>query len=56
MTRPWSEVRERMFEELGVPRRKWEKALSRARVRYRSEIRKHRGINRLRAMYRRRKR
>lgn len=31
-------------------------AVIRARVRYRSEIRKHRGIDRLRAMYRRRKR
>lgn len=34
----------------------WPQWLAAARVRYRSEFRKHRGIDRLRAMYRRRKR
>lgn len=53
---PWPQVREAMFESMDVPRRVWEKALAAARVRYRSEIRKYRGIDRLRAMYRRRNR
>lgn len=35
---------------------RWQKALAAARVRYASEIRKYRGIDRLRAMYRRRNR
>lgn len=41
--------------EMKIPRRQWEKALARARVRYRSEIRKYRGIDRLRRAYRQRK-
>lgn len=35
---------------------RWDKALDRARARYTSEIRKYRGIPRLREMYRRRNR
>jgi hypothetical protein len=34
----------------------WERALDRARKRYASEIRKHRGIDRIRKMYRARRR
>lgn len=52
---PWGEVRERVFQNSGRIRSEWEKALGRARVRHRSEVREFRGINRLRAAYHRKR-
>lgn len=52
----WAEVKARIVADMTPEQRdRWDKALDRARKRYINEIRKYRGIPRLRAMYRRRK-
>lgn len=57
MTRLWTHVRAQMTEHLSHEQRgRWDKALKLAKIRYASEIRKYRKIDRLRKMYRRRKR
>lgn len=54
---PWSVVKAKLMAHMTDDEKaRYEAALDRARQRYVSEIRKHRGINRIRAMYRRRKR
>lgn len=55
--RTWTEVKARMLADMTpVERIRGEKALQHARARYINEIRRYRGINRIREMYRRRKR
>lgn len=54
---PWAEVRARMLAEMTPAQRaRWERELKKARDRYRSEIRKYRGIDKIRQAYRRRNR
>lgn len=53
---PWREVRERMLASCSPRRRAaYARALNKARDRYRSEVRKYRGIDRLRRAYGRKK-
>lgn len=55
--RTWAEVKASMVEGMTpVQRARWAKSLRLAGIRYHSEIRKYRGIPRLREMYRRRSR
>lgn len=54
---PWSVVKARLTAHMtGEERARWDKALDRARQRYVSEIRVYRGIDRIRRMYRARRR
>lgn len=52
MTVKWLVTREALIEGGRIGRELWEKRVAAARVRYRSEIRKYRGIDRLRRQYR----
>lgn len=57
MTRSWTDVKSEIMSYLTPEQQtRWDKAYKRAKVRYRNEIRKYRGIPRLREMYRRRNR
>lgn len=49
---PWVVTREALIESARIGREVWEKRVAAARVRYRSEIRKYRGIDGLRRQYR----
>lgn len=53
--RSWREVKAEMRAQLTPAQRaRWDRELKKARDRYRSEIRKYRGIDKIRAAYRRR--
>lgn len=57
MTRRWEQVKADLLADMTPAQRiLWDQAVAAARKRYVVEIRRYRGIPRIRAMYRRRKR